>query len=591
MPEIVKKQLHLFEQKLKRPPELRIGWDDELIVDCFAGGGGASQGIEEAMGRPIDIAINHDPEAIAMHMENHPYTKHYCEDVYDVDPIQVCAGKKVGLAWFSPDCKHFSKAKGGKPVSKKIRGLAWIAVKWAKLVSPRVIYLENVEEFQTWGPIDENGQPDKNKMGITFKRWLKAFKDLGYELEYKLMRACDYGAPTIRQRLFMIARNDGLPIIWPEPSHGPEGEKPYHTAAECIDWSIHCPSIFNRKKPLAENTMKRIAKGIQKFVIESEKPFILNLTHGGRLEDIDEPIKTITAARRGEKSLVTPYLAPIQHYNGSVTAHDLNEPLRTITASPKGGAFALITPFLSTYYGKNKTEASECRGSEVNEPLRTQSTSNRFGLVMPFLAKNYTGVTGQQIDKPAGTITTKDHHSLVLPFLSRQFGNSVGNEVDKPAPTATQVNKTSLVASHLIKFKGTCKHGQPVDEPMPTIQAGGNHIGEVRSFLIKYYGQGYGQPVTDPMHTITSKDRLGLVTIQGEPYEIVDIGLRMLTPRELYKAQGFPESYIIDPMIKGKPLTKTAQVRMVGNSVSPPNAEAIVRANSIEAEQRRVASA
>lgn len=496
----------------QRPPQIRLGIDDELIIDNFAGGGGASMGIEQALGRPVDIAINHDREAIEMHMANHPATEHYCEDVFHVNPVEVCQGRPVGLAWFSPDCKHFSKAKGGKPVSKKIRGLAWVARRWAKAVKPRVIVLENVEEFKDWGPLLENGKPCPVNKGATFRRFVNGLRELGYHVEWNEIRACDYGAPTIRKRLFLVARCDGRPIVWPDPTHG-EGLVPYNTAADCMDWSIPCPSIFERKRPLAENTLRRIAKGLQKYVIESADPFII----------------------------------PIAHYNGSTPAHNIREPLRTITANPKGGAFAVVSPTLiQTGYGERKGQAP--RVPSLHKPLGTVVAGGvKHALVMAFLAKHYTGVVGSDLARPIGTITSVDHHSLI--------------------------------SSHMIKLRGTCKHGQAMNEPAPTVTAGGLHLGEVRAFFIKYYGTAIGQSITDPIHTITAKHRMGVVTVRGEQYCVADIGLRMLAPRELFRAQGFPDEYIIDPIVNGKPLTKTAQVRMCGNSVSPPIARAIVEGN------------
>ncbi len=495
--------------------QLRFPFHDDLIVDNFAGGGGASTGIEMALGRSPDIAINHDPEAVAMHTANHPHTRHYCEDVFVVDPSEVTMGKRVALAWFSPDCKHFSKAKGGKPKSKKIRGLAWVVIKWVKKLGPerqpRVIILENVEEFEGWGPLLEDGTPCPDRKGKTFDLWKSRLRSFGYTVESRQLTACDFGAPTSRTRLFIVARCDGQPIVWPEPTHG-TGLLPYRTAAECIDWSNPCPSIFERKKPLADNTLRRIAKGLQRYVFETAEPFIV----------------------------------PIAHYNGSVTVHSAKEPLRTITASPKGGAFAVAVPHLQRQFGRSI-------GSGVFDPVATITAGGggKTALVSAFLAKHYTGVVGHGVERPIGAITTADHHSLVT--------------------------------SHMIKLRGTCRHGQDHRQPMPTVTAGGLHLGEVRAFLIKYYGQGVGQPANDPLHTITSKDRMGLVTIHGEEYQLADIGMRMLQPRELYRAQGFPNSYIIDiTRPDGKPLTKTAQVRMVGNSVSPYPAAALVSANCTE---------
>lgn len=509
---------------------------DELIVDNFAGGGGASAGIEAALGRPIDIAINHDPEAIAMHTMNHPSTLHLCESVWKVDIRAVVAGRRVGLAWFSPDCKHFSKAKGGKPVEKKIRGLAWVALRWAGLVKPRVICLENVEEFQTWGPV-VNGKPCPRRKGMTFKRWVTQLRNLGYEVQWRKLKACDYGAPTIRKRLFVIARRDGLPIVWPEETHGAPGSlfpKPYRTAAECIDWSIPCPSIFLTKeegraigvnRPLAEATMRRIARGVKRYVIDAAEPFIVSLTHHGadRVESIHEPFRTLTGAHRGEKALVTPFLAGLGGRMGQSPERTASDPYHTITAKADT---ALVAVFLAKHFGGHETPGADARD-------------------------------------PMATVTSADHHALV--------------------------------SSHLVKLRGTCRDGQPTDEPVATISAQGTHLGEVRAFLLKYYSTDQSPQLTEPMHTLTTKHRIGLVTVHGQDYVIADIGMRMLTPRELFRAQGFPESYIIDrgrDVQTGREvkLTKTAQVRMCGNSVSPPAAEAIVRAQfGVTAEHEEAA--
>ncbi|MGR6906169.1 DNA cytosine methyltransferase [Lysinibacillus sp. BSL11] len=387
----------------------------EIIVDNFAGGGGASTGIEMATGMSVDIAINHDPAAIAMHRVNHPDTEHYCESVWDVNPKEAVNGRKVGLAWFSPDCKHFSKAKGGKPVDKKVRGLAWIAVKWAIAVKPRVIMLENVEEFKTWGPL-KDGYPDENRKGQTFQSFVKALESLGYQVEFKELRACDYGAPTTRKRFFMIARCDGKAIKWPEPTHGnPDSLEvqvgkllPWRTASEIIDWSIGTPSIFDRKKPLAENTMRRIARGIERFVINNPSPFIVRIGQtgfgGDRLQyQLNKPLTTITT--KAEHCLVTPMLLV------NTTGHSgskLDEPIKTITT---GGHHALVTPFLATYY--TETTKNGVRGQTLKEPIATIPTANRFGLVNAFLTKYYGSDIGQQMDEPLHTITTRDRFGLV----------------------------------------------------------------------------------------------------------------------------------------------------------------------------------
>lgn len=492
-----------------------------LVIDNFAGGGGASTGIELGLGRPVDIAVNHDPEAVAMHDINHPHTRHFCESVWEVDPRVMVDGRPVDLCWFSPDCKHFSKAKGGAPVKKEIRGLAWVAIRYAATVKPKVIMLENVEEFVTWGPLAGDGRPCPKNKGRTFTSFTNALRRLGYVVDWRELRACDYGAPTIRKRLFLIARCDGQPIVWPEPTHGdPASEavkskrlKPWRTAAEIIDWSLPCPSIFTRKKPLAENTLRRIARGIQRYVIDSADPFIVGV--GGRAgqsrpRNAKEPMATITA--KADAALVVPQLAPFitEHANGSTQRNmPAGAPLRTICAQVKGGHFALVAAFLAKHYGGN-----------------------------------YTGP---------------------------------GSSLESPLPTATTVDHNALVTSHMVKLRNNCI-GQDAREPVHTLTTGG-HMGEVRAFLLKYYDTGVGQPLTDPLHTITTKHRLGLVMVKGEPYQIVDIGMRMLEPHELFAAQGFPADYIHDRTAGGKKLSKAAQVRMCGNSVCPPVAAALVRAN------------
>jgi DNA (cytosine-5)-methyltransferase 1 len=448
----------------------------ELIVDNFAGGGGASTGIEDATGCCVDIAINHDPEAIKMHKANHPYTEHYCEDVWQVDPVKACKGHPVGLAWFSPDCKHFSKAKGGKPKDKFIRGLAWVACRWAGLVRPRVIMLENVEEFKTWGPLNRGHHPIKSKQGKTFEKFVQQLMDLGYEVQYRELIAADYGAPTMRKRFFLIARCDSEPIVWPEPTHGPVESakvkagllKPYVGAYTQLDFSLPCPSIFDTSeeikekygiravRPLARKTMDRIARGVKKFVLDNPDPFVI--------EDESEDIKM---------------------------------------------------PILIQYH--SETTKDEVRGQGIEAPIMTVDSSNRYGLVTSFISKFYKSGTGQDMR-----------------------------------------------------------------EPLHTITAGDGHFGEVRAFLTKYYGSGTGQDIKEPLDTITAQDRFGLVTIYGTEYQIVDIGLRMLEPKELYGCQGFPEDYIIDRDCEGKVYPRAEQVRRCGNAVCPPIPTALVRANLME---------
>ncbi|MFV1850159.1 MAG: DNA cytosine methyltransferase [Thalassospira sp.] len=580
--------------------------DDEIVVDNFAGGGGASTGIEEALGCPVNIAVNHDANAVAMHQANHPHTLHLCEDVFTVDPVAVCKGRRVKLAWFSPDCTHHSKAKGGKPRSKKIRGLAWVVIKWMGKVRPRVVCLENVKEFQDWGPLTKDGQPCKLRKGKTFRHWIKQMERLGYKVEYWVLRACDYGVPTIRERLFLVARCDGQPIVKPEPTHGdPKSDavkqgklKPWPVAADIIDWSLPCPSIFmdpdeakqrGLKRPLAENTMKRIARGLQKFVFDSADPFVVTVNHGGdtfRGQCIDHPFNTVTAARDGH-GLVQPFVQHVQHASNPNGTMAVDEPVRTVTATPKGGGMALSCAYLAQH---NNT-SSDSRSAET--PLSTvTNTGSQQGVIAAHITKFRNGATGHEATAPLATVTSGGKMArpgganplgLIAVHIDRQFGASNGADVNEPTGTITAGGdgKTALCTSNLVKLRGTCRHGQPVTEPAPTVTAGGFHIGEVRAFLMKYYGTGEGQVCDDPLGTVTSKERFGLVTIKGEEYQIVDIGMRMLTPRELYAAQGFRPDYKIgdNPEIDGFKFSKSQQVAKCGNSVCPPLAAAVVRAN------------
>lgn len=545
-----------------------------LVIDNFAGGGGASTGIEMALGRPVDIAINHDPEAIAMHEINHPHTKHYCESVWEVDPREITGGRPVDLAWFSPDCKHFSKAKGGKPVKKEIRGLAWVAIRYAATVRPRVIMLENVEEFVTWGPLAEGRPCPKNK-GRTFNSFVNALRRHGYQVEWRELRANQYGAATIRKRLFLIARCDGQPIVWPEASHLPAGSpevkakqaKPQRLAAEIIDWSLPCPSIFTRQRPLAEATLRRIARGIQRYVVDADQPFIVGV--GGRAgqsrpRTTEEPMATITA--KADAALVVPQLAPfiVNTRNGERAGQrprvlSVEEPFWTVTA--EGSQQALIAPLITKFRTND-------HGSSVEQPLATV-TANSF------------------IKRPGGAAPI----GLVAAFLAKHYGGNYkgpGAPLTDPAPTVTTVDHNALVTSHLLKLRNNCD-GQDLLEPMHTLTTGG-HFGEVRAFLLKYYDTAVGQPLDEPLHTITTKHRLGLVMVKGEPYQIVDIGMRMLEPHELYAAQGFPAGYIHDRTLINPKLSKASQVRMCGNSVCPPVAAALVRANLVEQQQSEVAA-
>jgi DNA (cytosine-5)-methyltransferase 1 len=569
----------------------------ELIVDNFAGGGGASTGIELATGYSVDIAINHDPEAIKMHKANHPNTKHYCENVWTVDPVKACKGHPVGLAWFSPDCKHFSKAKGGKPKDKNIRGLAWVALRWAGLVRPRVIMLENVEEFKTWGPLNRRHHPIKSKQGKTFEKFVQQLTDLGYEVQFKELVAADYGAPTMRKRFFMIARYDGKPIAWPEPTHAPADSeavkagllKPYVGAYTQLDFSLPCPSIFDTSeeikekygiravRPLAQKTMDRIARGLKKFVLDNPEPFIIQCNHGGerRPNDIREPMPTITG--KHGYGIVEPYMVQCKYNN---EAQDVQKPIGTLTTV---GSHLLVEPKLAPYMGTNTTNHP---GGNCKDPIHTITTGNQQCLISPTLIQYHSetskdGVRGQTIEDPIMTVDSSNRYGLVTSFLHKYYDGGykgAGETVENPLPTVTAWDHNSVVTANLIQMNNHCD-GKDIRQPLPTITAGDGHFGEVRAFLIKYYGQGTGQDIKDPLDTVTAHDRFGLVTINGTDYQIVDIGLRMLEPKELYGCQGFPDDYIIDHDYTGKTYPRSEQVRRCGNAVCPPIPAALVKAN------------
>ncbi|HBU5911832.1 TPA: DNA cytosine methyltransferase [Klebsiella pneumoniae] len=638
--------------------------DSEIIVDNFAGGGGASTGIELAIGRSVDIAINHDPNAVAMHTTNHPDTLHYCESVYEVRPKVATAGRPVALAWFSPDCRHFSKAKGAKPVEKAIRGLAWVVLRWALDVGPRVMMLENVEEFKTWGPLlAAEMRPDPDRVGETFLAFVgmltsgvpadhpallecceflelspdseqtkRLVAGLGYVVDFRELRACDYGAPTIRKRFFMVMRRDGQPIVWPEATHGdPKSPAvlagklaPWRTAAECIDWSIPVPSIFGRKKPLAENTLRRIARGIQRFVIDSAEPFIVKCNHTTtkgqydcfRGQELGAPLQTIT--KKLGYALAVPTLAPFMAGNGgseyqakprpldkpahtilkesracvvapviarqfgTSIGHRADVPNATITAGG-GGKSQLVTPTL-IQVGYGERPGQEPRVLQLGNPLGTVTAGgNKFATVSAFLAKhyggNYTGA-GVSLDEPTHSVTTVDHHAVVAAHLMVNNTGHTGGSVGSPAHTVTTGNHHAVVASHLVKLRGTCRDGQRTDAPMPTITAGGQHIGEVETTLaVEHYDEQRAQQVLAFLKEYCGADSTGLVEIAGVTYRIVDIGMRMLQPHELYRAQGFPAWYIIDQDYRGVKYAKDKQVARCGNAVPPPFAEALVKAN------------
>lgn len=613
---------------------------DEIIVDNFAGGGGASTGIEIATGRLVALAVNHDPAAILMHRTNHPYTEHFQVSVWDIDPKAVCRGRPVGLAWFSPDCKHFSKAKGAALVDRKIRGLAWITLRWAATVRPRVIILENVEEFQTWGPV-RKGKPVKKLAGTTFRKFIDQLTELGYTVEYRELIAADYGAPTSRKRFYLVARCDGKPIVWPKPTHsktGADGLPKWRSAAEIIDWSLPCPSVFASKaeimeryglkavRPLAKNTMRRVIRGVDKFTIRSGKPFIVPTGYGERkgqaprVHDMDAPVPTIvgtgkenlcrpllapvtvtntsnsvggtvgapvhTVTTAGNQMLVTPFLAECNHSGGGHIA-PVTDAHKTITAKHTGG---IVAPALIQYH----TEQTEhVRASGLGTPINTVDASNRYGLTCANLVEYYTGGRPLDVQDPLHTVTSHDREAVVAAHIAKYYGGVVGEKVGEPLPTVTAIDHNAVCAAHVVKFKGD-NVGTPPSEPLQTVTAsagkeracsGGTfavckaylakirsgddlgHWPEIRALLNEFCGYALAE------------DEVLLLEIGGALYYISDIGLRMLSPRELYNAMGFPPDYIIDRDYEGNEYKKSAQVARCGNAVCPPVASALVRAN------------
>lgn len=607
-----------------RLPGLRGADVKEMIIDSFAGGGGASTGIELALGRSPDIAINHDAVALAMHEVNHPATKHLTSDIWSVDPVEACGGRPVGLLWASPDCKHFSKAKGGKPVDKNIRGLAWVVVHWANVVSPRVIILENVEEFSTWGPLGADGKPCPLQRGATFERWTGELRQLGYVVEWRELRACDYGAPTIRKRLFLIARRDGAPIVWPEPTHTlissdrdgkaviaprPAPVKAWRTAAGIIDWSQPCPSIFDTSKqikkkyglravrPLQKASMARLAKGVKRYVLDAAKPFIVNLTHHGaaRTESLDDPVATITAAHRGEKALVTPFVSAAQQ-GGSVRA--ITDPLHTVTASAKDQN-QVVAPFV-TKFNRGAT------GHRIDDPLHTITAAHSetrpggsppLGIVAAFMAQNNYLEAGHALGEPVSTIVGKGStQAFVAANLLRQFGTGVGSSLDEPTRTvmADGQGKTQLSAAFLQKYYRADQDPQ-LSEPLHTVTTKdrfgvGDALIDIPPFTREHEARARKVAAFLRAHGIWDDREFVTLEICGITAVIVDIGMRMLTPRELFRAQGFPDSYIIDRKPDGSPISKTEQVSKCGNSVCPPMACALVAANVPELSARRAAA-
>ncbi len=721
---------------------------DEMIVDLFAGGGGASTAIYMATGRHPDVAVNHDPNAVALHAANHPDTKHYCCDVFEVDPLEACADangnpRPVGLLWASPDCTHHSKARGGKPADKKIRALAWVVVKWASKVKPRCIFLENVEEFQDWGPLGDDDRPIKARKGETFRLWVSQLEALGYQVDWRELVAADFGAPTTRKRLFLIARRDGRAIRWPQPTHAPRHKaaapdlfaktlEPWRAAAEIIDWTLDCPSIFDRKKPLAPKTQKRIARGIEKFVIRAARPFIVPITHVGERKnhDIDEPTKTITSANRGELGLVVPTLTPrygesegqaprtldatepyptvvptgnggdltsaylirldmhssahragiraadepsativaagglagvevalsgamvgcggragqspprgiddpvntvtakadrcltaahLVRFMGDSAGRDLGEPAQTVTAnsfvkrpggaSPIGMAETSLVPMLvGSAYGDDRPGAG-LRAWDVGDPARTVTNSGAggFNLSVAHITKFSENSIGTNPDEPLHTaMAGAPRHGLVGACLTSYYGTGVGSHTDSPLPTVVTKDRHALNTAFL-EQANTGVIGHSAEEPVSTILSAGCHQrpaqvtlaalegepGSRRVAVLAFLREHFGEPTEtereDPAGTVQARLRFGLVIVDGQVWQIADIGMRMLTPRELYGAQGFPADYIIDRTADGRPLTKTAQTRMAGNSVSPPPAAAMIAANDPLQQREAVA--
>lgn len=601
---------------------------DEIIVDNFAGGGGASTGIELATGKRVAIAINHDPDAIRMHRTNHPYTEHLQASVWDVDPVAECRGRPVGLAWFSPDCKHFSKAKGAALVDRKIRGLAWITLRWAAKVRPRVIILENVEEFQTWGPV-RRGKPVKKLAGTTFRKFISQLEALGYTVEFRELVAADYGAPTSRKRFYMIARCDGKPIVWPKPTHsktGANGLPKWRSAAEIIDWSLPCPSVFASKaeimaeyglkavRPLAKNTMRRIIRGVDKFTIRSGKPFIVQQKFQNAAQNIEKPLTTVTAV--GAHELCKPLLAPVTVTNTSNSVGaTVGEPMNTVRTGGGGGQM-MVTPFLAecnhsggghiapvgdaykTITAKHTggivapsliqyhTEQTESvRASGLGAPINTVDASNRYGLTCANLVEYYTGGRPLEITDAMHTVTSHDREAVVAAHIAKYYGGVVGEKVGEPLPTVTAIDHNAVCTAHVVKFKGD-NLGHGMNDPMQTVTTSAGEFAECVACMAKMHrgdNLGHWPEIRALLNEFCgytlAEDEVLLLEISGALYYIADIGLRMLSPRELYNAMGFPPDYIIDRDYLGNEYKKSAQVARCGNAVCPPMATALVRAN------------
>lgn len=574
---------------------------EEIIVDNFAGGGGASTGIELASGRPVAIAINHDPDAILLHKTNHPYTEHLQASVWDVDPVQVVRGRPVGLAWFSPDCKHFSKAKGAALVDRNIRGLAWIVLRWAALVRPRVIMLENVEEFQTWGPV-RKGKPVKAKAGQTFRKWKQQLSDLGYKIEHRELVAADYGAPTTRKRFVLVARCDGKPIVWPKRTHAPRDSDevrsgkllPWRSAAEIIDWSIPGYSIFASKqeiwnrygvktvRPLADNTMRRVIRGVDKFTIRSGKPFVVECNHGGdgHLRNTDEAVNTLTGKYTG--GVCEPVIAPFTFSNtgGSVGA-GAGDPVHTIRTA--GGQILASANLMSI----GQTGGGD-RIRDVRDAAPTTVSKQEACLVAANLIQYHTEQTenarANGVTEPVPTVDASNRYGLTCANLVEYYGNGVPLDLREPMRTVTAHDREALTAVHIVEFKGQ-DIGQGAETPLRTITASSGEFADCRAVLVKAECGSLGRwPLIRELLNRycgyhLAENEVILLVIRGIAYYIADITLRMLVPRELYNAMGFPDDYIIDRDYLGNSYGKTKQVARCGNAVCPPLAEAMVRAN------------
>lgn len=615
--------------------------DDEIVVDFFCGGGGAGTGLEIGLGRPVNVAKNHNPQAISMHTANHPGAVHYTTDVFDGDPDTECDGKAVGWFHMSPDCTHHSQAAGGQPRKREIRNLSWIGLKWAGKKKPRVISLENVKQILQWGPliakrckatgrvmklggaIAEPGEvvpvhqqflvPDPKRRGQTWATFVAELQHLGYVVEWSVLRACDFGAPTSRERLFMIARCDGEPIVWPAPTHAKhpvKGQQKWRTAAECIDWTIPSKSIFDRPKPLAPATLRRIAKGMKKFVIDAADPFIVPIANwsGESVQSALDPLRTVTSwPRGGSFAMASPIIAPATH-QGSDRINDPHSPLPTVTCANRGELTLISPTLIQTGYGER--EGQEPRVPGLDQPLGTVVAGGaKHALTAAHLVKFRFADEGKALDEPLPTITSGGNYqrpagaayamgisTVFMAQMNGGFNTTDAKSIDDPMTTVTNTgSQQQLVTANLATLRNNCI-GRGMDEPVPTLTAGAEHhalmqyklspeheVGALRvaAFLISYYGTENVSGAGEPTPTITTKDRLALVTvtINGTPYVIVDICLRMLQPAELYKAQGFPADYIISHGADGKPFTKTQQVHMCGNSVSPPPMAALARAN------------